>query len=57
MAETDIMRASWRALFTYHKAMHEKTSIPTARWQAYEAIHGKSKYIACMEQLQQAWQN
>ena len=32
--------------------MHDKTSIPTARWHVYEAIHGKSKFIACMDQLQ-----
>ena len=36
--------------------MHDKTSIPTARWQVYKAIHGKNKSIACMDQLQQAWQ-
>ena len=36
--------------------MHDKTSIPTARWHVYEAIHGKNKYIACMKQLQQPWQ-
>ena len=51
------MNASWWAWYTHHKAMHDKTSTPTARWHVYEAIHGKSKYISCMEQLQQAWQN
>ena len=51
------MKASLRARFTHHKAMHDKTSIPTARWNIYEAIHGKRQYIAYMQQLQQAWQN
>ena len=51
------MKASWWAWCTHHKAMHDKTSIPTARWHVYEAIHGKNKSIACMDQLQQAWQN
>ena len=37
--------------------MHDKTSKPTVRWHVYETIHGKRKYIACMKQLQQAWQN
>ena len=36
----------------HYRAMHDKPSTPTARWQAYEAIHGKKKYIACMDQLQ-----
>ena len=47
------MKASWWAWCTHHKAMHDKTSIPTAIWQVYEAIHGKRKYIACMKQIQQ----
>ena len=51
------MKASWWAWCTPHKAMHDKTSIPTARWHVYEAIHGKRKYIAWKDQLQQAWQN
>ena len=29
-----------------------KQRIPTAIWHVYEAIHGKNKYIACMDQLQ-----
>ena len=37
--------------------MHDKISIPTARWHVYEDIHDNSKFIACMKQLQQPWQN
>ena len=36
--------------------MQDKTSIPTARWHVYEAIHGKNNCIACMDQLQQTRQ-
>ena len=50
------MKACWWSWCTHHKAMNDKTSIPTARWHVYEANHGKSKYIACTDQLQQAWQ-
>ena len=46
------MKTSWWAWCTHHKAMHDKKSIPTARWHVYEAIHGKNKSIACMDQLQ-----
>ena len=52
-----ITKASLRARFTHHKALHDKTSIPTARRHVNKAIHGKSKFIACMDQLQQPWQN
>ena len=45
------MKASWWAWFTHHKAMHDKTSIPTARWHVSEANHWKSKFIPCMDQL------
>ena len=51
------MIATLRAHATHQKTLHDKTSIPTAIWHVYEAIHGKIKYIACMKQLQQAWQN
>ena len=51
------MKASLWARCTHYRAMHDKTSIPTARWHVYEANHGKSKFIACMDQLQQPWQN
>ena len=46
------MKASLWALCTHYRAMHDKTSIPTARWHVYEAIHGKNNCIACMDQLQ-----
>ena len=51
------MKASWWAWYTHHKAMHDKTSIPTARWHVYEAKHGKNNCIPCMDQLQYAWPN
>ena len=52
-----IMKASLWARFTHHKAMHDKTSIPTERWHVYEANYDKRKFIACMYQLQQPCQN
>ena len=39
------MKACWWPCATHYRAIHDKTSIPTARWHVYEAIHGKSKYI------------
>ena len=46
------MKASLWAWCTHHKETNDKTSIPTARWHVYEAIHGKNNCIACMDQLQ-----
>ena len=51
------MKASLWPWCTHHKEIHDKTSIPTEIWHVYEAIHVKGKYIACMYQLQQTWQN
>ena len=47
------MKASLQAQITHHKALHDKTSIPTTILHVHEANHGKSKFIACMDQLQQ----
>ena len=52
-----IMVASLRARFTHHKSLHDKISIASARIHVYETKHGKKKFIACKDQLQQPWQN
>ena len=52
-----IMKASLRARFTHHKALHDNISIASARRHVQESNHGKSKIIACLYQLQQPWQN
>ena len=52
-----IMKASLRAQITHHKAFHDKISILTARRHVHEANHGKNKFIACLDQLQQPWRN
>ena len=44
-----IVKASLRAQTTHHKALHDKTSIPTAICHVHVANHGKSKFIACMD--------
>ena len=51
------MKACLRARCTHHKALHEKLSIHPARGHDQEAKHGKNNLIACMDQLQQPWQN
>ena len=52
-----IMKASLRARFTHHKALHDNISIALAIIHVHEANHGKRKCLACMDQLQQPWQN
>ena len=51
------MKACLRARCTHHKALHDKLSIHPARRHDQEAKHGKKNLIACMDQLQQPWQN
>ena len=41
----------------HQKALHDKLSIHPARRHDQEANHGKNNLIACMDQLQQPWQN
>ena len=50
------MKASLWPWCTHYGAIHDKPTIPIARWHVCEAIHGKNKSIACMDQLQWAWQ-
>ena len=51
------MKASLQAQTTHHKALHDKTSMSTVRRHVHEANHGNSKFIECMDQQQQPWQN
>ena len=44
-----IMIATLQAQTTHHKALHEKTSIPTVIRHVPEAKHGKIKLIGCMD--------
>ena len=52
-----IMKACLRARCTQHKALHDKLSILPTRRHDHEAKQSQNKFISCMDQLQQPWQN